>query len=254
MKKIKVVIVFLEKLCVYLVKTHCTMKKIKVLILLCMGFANLLFAQSSIGFKGGINLCKMDFEKAAQVPANESIRRANLGLIYNYEIDRYVSVYSELNLSGKGYRSVGSSDSQEPVRDLSLNFLEVPVMARIKYGNEKVSIYLNAGPSLGYWSGGSVRTYLNSGRDKNYSNKYKIVFEENPTGGDVYADHQTRWEYSFNYGGGLLFKTKNSGFLMLDLRYNQGVNELFKSNLPHLQPRTRTHSFSVGYLFPFNSN
>jgi hypothetical protein len=132
------------------------MKKTFLLLSALLAFGTASHAQVSVIPKGGLTL------STVHLPNNSGIvfEKDNIsslpgfvaGLGVNLPIagDGFFSVQPELLYIQKGYKVEAASDQGSLVQTDSYNYLEVPVLAKINFGTERVKLYVNAGPSFAY--------------------------------------------------------------------------------------------------------
>jgi hypothetical protein len=70
-----------------------------------------------------------------------------LGALLEIGLGERFAIQPEVNLVAKGYRldDDGFSDYTE-----KFNYLEVPLLLKLRFGGENIGVYLAAGPSFGY--------------------------------------------------------------------------------------------------------
>ncbi len=192
-------------------------------------------AQVSIIPKVGISLSNINFDE------DKSGQKSNLGLVagagLNIPItsDGFFSIQPELYYIQKGTRfNYGNEDTK-----FYHNHVELPLLLKVNFGTEAVKLYVNAGPSFGYFLGGKIK------RD---NNTYKIEFNERDIAlpfepglpalvdagalsGDItYGKEQTnRLDIGLQFGGGVGFDA-GPGAVLLDARYGFGLTDLSDFN------------------------
>ena len=173
------------------------------------------------------------------------ITGAQVGAVVNFGMSNWFSVQPEFLYSQKGYEVIGQISADEPVEDtymkLRMNYLEVPVLAKLSFGGEKLRAFLTAGPSVGYWvSGKSEWAYFGHEGKKDYAFRedYKNGIKEN------------RLDIGANVGVGVAYDL-GAGALNLDVRYGLGLSDIYKDRRPSDIPKEghRTFGVSVVYLF-----
>jgi len=175
---------------------------------------------------------------------NSSGMTSKTGLIagvgYNINISEKFSIQPELNFVQKGSKSKSNYDEfpyaggyieYRSTDDARLNYLQVPVMFKLTFGNA-TKFYVNAGPSIGFGLNGKG-TFKNSiyeedpfGYSYEFSEErdYKILFKKAPDGYegvDNYVDN--RLNLSLQVGGGVTVIEK----VNLDVRYGIGLTDLY---------------------------
>ena len=151
-----------------------------------------------------------------------------------------LSFQPELAFSQKGFSIRQDADAELFGFDLPIgvransrfDYLEIPLLLKGKFGNEKVKGFVMAGPALGYATGGNLRT-----RSTGF-----IEFDLLNTSIDLDAINYERFEVSGIVGAGLSIDA-GFGNIMLDARFQQGFTELY--DIPFLAERVRNQGFAV---------
>jgi hypothetical protein len=214
-------------------------------ILILQGSAT--FAQISI--KAGINLASVAedaVEESFAEQSSKSVVGFQAGLAFDLATESAFSLQPELLFIQKGGRvSYGFNDNNKLESRYYYNYLEVPVLAKLKlYNAERSSgVYLIAGPYAGLAVSGKVKTELTVFGQTSTSEE-DISFDN-----DDPDDRNRRLDWGFSFGGGIKF-----GQAYLDLRYNLGVNNLLdqdadnqNDNKPYR--RNRGIGIALGYSF-----
>ncbi len=216
-------------------------------------------AQVQIGPKVGMNLYKIADGEDVSEGVNEPFAVGlNLGVATSFGITENFAIAPELIFTQKGSRLEGeftdsfSGDFGQIETTITfderqkLNYLEMPVLARVTFGNT-VKGYVNAGPSVGYWLGGSLKS-----EEGDESETYKIKFVDE---GDDVADDEisvdkeraNRLEVGAAIGGGVMVNT-GAGDLLFDVRYQRGLNNIFDYEDDDLTAKNHGFAVSVIYL------
>lgn len=139
--------------------------KIFLILAAAMGLTVTAEAQTtSFGPRVGANFSTLrvfEGEKVYPPQYKENIMYttgAQFGAVVNISLSGRFSIQPEILYSQKGYKAQISFVENDPVGDmrekLRMNYLEVPVLAKLSFGSEKLQGFLSVGPSLGYWMNG----------------------------------------------------------------------------------------------------
>jgi len=152
------------------------------------------------------------------------------GMVLNVKVSDLFSLHSELLYSRvhKYVRSRLISDYQKE----KYNYLQLPVLLRASHRLGSQEVYINAGPSIGYWLGGEgvVRTAEVLEEDLQ-ERPYKIGFPGESSFAVV--SDPNRIQLGLEVGGGIIFPLGTKA-LMIDLRYTWGHTNMAKSNASYL--------------------
>lgn len=208
-------------------------------------------AQSVVGLRGGINLANVS---DIQLENNQSIDPENIvglhfGLFTELGISNSFAIQPELNFLQKGSEVSDINIEGTPRAGSSLkvriNYLEVPVLAKARFGENKLTGFLMAGPSLGYAMGGKSILNIDGNEVKE-----DIEFDKDIDDDGV---KDRRWDFSAVVGGGAALAA-GPGNVLLDLRYGWDLTDFskFKNDQPagYKESYNRTLGISLGYMFP----
>lgn len=174
--------------------------------------------------------------------------------------DGFFSVQPELLYIQKGYRVEAAGDQATLEETDAYNYLEVPVLAKINFGSERVKLYVNAGPSFAYALNGRFTREISGGLLAS-STAGKNIFAEEPdnsTGDDQYLSPKyfNRVDAGVQFGGGIGLAV-GPGAVLLDARYGMGLTNFFKgnrdngtSNDDRANVQNRVFAFTLGYAIP----
>lgn len=228
--------------------------KVFILLAAAMGMAVTTEAQTvSFGSRLGANLSTLrviEGEKMFHSGYSEAygyITGAQFGAVVNIGLSDRFSIQPELLYSQKGHKVrsyfIEDDDLEDMRAKLRMNYLEVPVLAKLSFGNKKLQFFLTAGPSVGYWvSGRSEWAYAGLEENKAYvfRKDYKHGLKEN------------RLDVGANVGFGVAYPL-GTGKLNLDVRYGLGLSDIskYEDDRPdHItKDGHRTFGVSVAYLF-----
>ncbi len=243
------------------------MKFIAIISVMLGGIAFTAGAQKnsfSIGGHAGVNISKLccgsmeinDDYKFGEGPA--------FGVTAAYGVSKYISIAAEVNyttMGGKkngmqavsGYGSNGNSVLYADFDNKTvLNYLELPVMARVTFGN-KFKYYANLGVFGSYLLSAKNETSGNSAlyADKNGSKKYaESVLSFNS---DTDIKNQVK-DFNFGLVGGLgAGYTFGRHGIWLDGRYALGMPNIRENTNVNGENSTGSIMATLGYTFIINA-
>lgn len=220
--------------------------------LLLLFFAIPAFSQFSLGIKAGVNRVDVKapdlLPTVEEIPEFQAIWTKNLALVAAYEFSDNFALQSELTYTTKGFEldenfNVDLFNIPVPLGATAISrfdYLELPVLAKLQFGNDIVKGYALAGPTVGYALSGNLTT------------RARILVDIDLFDTDLDLDNlgYERLELGAVAGAGLSFNT-GTGDLFLDARYHHGFTEVY--DVPLLTDRVQNTglSFNAGYLFHF---
>jgi hypothetical protein len=209
-------------------------------------FALLLLAatavQAQLGIKGGISLASLAEEAFSSSEEYDATSYLGFqgGLFAELPISDGFAIQPEILFIQKG----GKLEGLLGETNLRYNYLEVPILAKIKAGSTDgsgIGLFFYGGPFVSYALNGSIEREgaLIDG---------KIDIDFNDSNDDEINQRRIDWGAAFGLG-------VNLGPLLVDLRYDLGINNLLDDDLgtqgadnePYL--RTRSIGLTLGYVF-----
>ncbi len=181
-------------------------------------------AQISVGLKGGVNLAKLEYSNDGLDSLNVSIDDKNVtgliaGAVIEIGVVNHFAILGELNFIQKGTLQEFADGSDFIKSKATFNYLEVPILAKLSIGSEKLGAYLLAGPNFSYGLSGKSSVEINIGGT--------VDKEEQDL--DWKDDEIKRTDFGLNFGAGLQFGLGNAR-IFTDARYNIGFTNLDDSN------------------------
>ena len=228
------------------------LKKFLSIVILLVLSMNVM-AQTSIGFRGGINVGNVsEPDIIGQIlPDFQSIIGSNVAVVVEIGISDHFSFQPELAFTQKGFKLKEGIDINLFKIPLPLgvkattkvNYVEIPLLAKVKFGNEKMQTYLTAGPVLSYAVGGRFKTQAQILFD------IPIIDQKL----DLDALGYNQFEIGVSVGGGLSFNTGQGAFFV-DARYTHGFTDVYDVPVVDLKLKNKGFGVNVGYLIPITSN
>ncbi|MTI29251.1 porin family protein, partial [Xanthovirga aplysinae] len=170
------------------------------------------FAQEvSVGLRGGVNFSTL---QGKDVEGLDYATGLDIALPVELSFSKNFALQPELHFIQKGAAIKYEAEGVENEIRAFQNYLELPILLKGKIGNDKISGYAIAGPTLGYAL--SQRGVLIEGDDK--------------TSDSVdFTDEQNRFEIGANFGLGAELQA-GLGKVVVDARYGLGLSGLTKSD------------------------
>ncbi|MDO8366831.1 MAG: porin family protein [Saprospiraceae bacterium] len=205
-------------------------------------------SQAQVAIKAGVNFASIS--ESASLETYESLKNNSVtgfqaGISFDLGLSEMFTIQPELLYIQKGGKSTYSINAENKfVSRLYYNYVEVPVLAKLKfYKEDGGGFYLLGGPFIGLAiSGKSKRTTTLLGEST-------TVEEDFNFDNDDEAERQKRTDWGVSFGGGVKF-----GHMFIDARYNLGINNLLDTdannqndNAPYR--RTRGIGLTLGYEF-----
>lgn len=213
------------------------------------------FAQAqtfSLGVKAGVqnaNINAPDFiEDMSVIPDFKPIVTANFGLVSEIGLHKNFAIQPELVYTTKGTQidenfNVDLFNVPVPLGVTAIskfNYLEMPLLAKAKFGNELANFYVVAGPTFGYALNGRLET------------RAKVLVEVDlfDTPIDLDAVNYQRWEVGGTAGFGVSVNTGNGGQLFLDARYTHGFSQPYDIPIVREKVQHKNIGLNIGFMMP----
>ncbi len=210
------------------------------------------FAQVSLGLKAGVNYANISTPDLSIVgiPNTDANRSFTFGAVADIGIKNGFSIQPELNFTKKGFEiSQGIPlellDINLPVgvkAITDLNYIEMPVLGKYTFGNEKMGAYVVAGPTMGYATGGRFKTAASFIIDVNIVNR-KF---------DLDALNISKFDIGGTIGVGGTMNLGNTKWFM-DARYTHGFKKLDNVPVIDLDFRNKNFALTTGIMIPLSS-
>jgi len=224
------------------------MRKAVVLIVAVMSFCQISLAQLSVGVKGGVNFANVYTTEALGnlTPDFKYIDEFHFGVVGELGLTNHFALQSELNLIKKGLQF--DEDFNADVFNMNLplgvttearfTYIEVPVLAKLKFGEGPLQAYAIAGPTFGYTVSGRL------------DNKGKALLEIDLGSVDIDLDqiNYERFEVGAQAGLGAVLKLGGTQ-LFADARYGLGFTELYDIPVFEEKVKNKGISLSAGIMF-----
>ncbi len=205
-------------------------------------------SHAQLAIKAGVNFASIS--ESATLESYESLDKNSVagfqaGLSYDLGLSNIFTIQPELLFIQKGGKSTYViNENNKIVSRLYYNYIEVPVLAKLKFYKESGSgFYLVGGPFAGLAvSGKSKTTTTLLGNTTTAEDDFK--FENDDEG-----ERQRRTDWGISFGGGVKF-----GNAFLDARYNLGINNLLDddaNNQNDSKPYRRTRGIGLVLGFEF---
>jgi hypothetical protein len=239
--------------------------------LLCLLLFVLFYANTNAQIllmpRGGITYSNLslsdDFRRG-----NGQNTRYNLGYTFGVSVNIPVagpfSIQPEVNFTQKGFKILYEEfDSEEEYTETSrffLNYVEVPILGSLQFGDQNVQVIINLGPSIAYATGGKLKyeeKYVDittPANSETTQEEIKIKFgkePENDTSTDIYIDNA--FDIGLQAGLGLGINA-GPGFIVLEQRFGMGLLNLRDRTVdaPNRNVKSVNRNFyiSLGYTIP----
>lgn len=220
------------------------MRNKSIIISFCLSIlsASAVWAQKpfpkehSLGVNGGVVLSKMTFQP--QTIVQDFRLGPTFGITYRYIEEKYFGIQAELLFTQRGWK-----DKLEDYPDLyferSLNYVELPILSHIFFGNNRVRGFVNLGPKFAFFLGDAKKGNIP------------------PTIEGLETAHQElevtkKVDYGITGGAGIELRFGRNSIL-LEGRYYFGLGDIFPNEKKDVFDTSSNQNIAITatYLFHF---
>lgn len=219
-------------------------KCILIFVLMLMGTQWSAHAQRGykkemlVGGRGGVTFSKLRMDPSVK---QNFLLGATAGVVFRYIEEKYFGFQLELNYAQHGWAENFEGDPYSYSR--TTNYLEIPFMSHIFFGNQRVRGYFNVGPQIGL--------YLSDSYKSNFDilNPPKFTFSRHVAHLDMKVANSL--DYGICGGLGFEFKAGKSSF-NLEGRYYFGLADIFNNRKKDYFSASSNQNISVALMYLFN--
>ena len=188
----------------------------------------------AIGASFGTTFSRIDFVPKVN---QKMIMGYTGGLTVRWETEKYLGLQGELNFVQQGWEE--KFDNEPSYRyKRTINYVELPIFTHVSFGSDKVKVFLNVGPKIGYMFSEKTDDNLNGA-------------EANRVNEQHYMSVEKKFDWGLCGGPGVEFRT-GIGYFLLEGRYYYALGDTFKSRKEDFFSKSTAQVISakLTYLFP----
>ena len=194
--------------------------------------------EHALGFTGGINLSKMGFHPTV---VQDYKMGYTGGIVYRYIEEKYFGIQAELLYTRRGWAEK-LEDYPDLYFDRSLNYIELPIMSHIFFGNNTFRGFVNLGPKFGFYLGESKHTNIT---DPSVITNLETAQQT--------LDVATKFDYGITGGAGIELRFGRNS-LLLEGRYYFGLGDIFPNEKKDVFEASPNQNISVAATYLFHIN
>ena len=177
------------------------------------------FKSVSIGAKGGITMSKVTFRPSVR---EKYLLGMNLGASVRYIEEKYFGIIGEVNFTQYGWSEDFSKETSGSYSySHTMNYITVPFLSHIFFGNEPVRGFLNLGPQVGFLLSDKVSTNF----DVDNRPEFTSILETQ----QYHEPIKSKFDYGIAGGIGIELKLKKHS-IIVEGRYYFGLNDFFENS------------------------
>lgn len=246
-------------------------------VLLTLGYYQISYAQISVGVRGGVSLNNLKVEPLEEgEPEPEGKIGFQVAIPIEFAIGEMFAVQPEIMYGSHGAKQEDNSTSTEGgftsmvdyKADFTINTLEIPLLAKLKLGSEKLKFHILAGPSFGFGLSGESKInsnlkitdgngniFLENSSDDTFDAKFVADgYDANDVSDDEFP--VTKTNLNLHMGAGIGFDL-GGPTIFLDARYILGLSDLAPeedgtSKDDATSIKSNRIGLNLGVMFPLN--
>ncbi len=190
--------------------------------------------QLYVGASFGTTFSKIDF--VPKVPTKLKMGYTG-GVTLRWITENHLGLQAEINLAQQGWDEK-FEEQPEYKYARTLNYIEVPILTHIYFGNDRFRFFVNLGPKVGYLIGESTDDNLNGAEANRVNAQHDMSVEK-------------KFDWGLCGGPGIEFHT-GIGTFILEGRYYYALGDVFKSRKEDFFSKSTSQVITakVSYLIP----
>ena len=199
---------------------------------LLIGFAHAADKDDfQFGVRMGAQFSKVKGEIGGSVSDNKnSLVGPAFGFLFEIPVNAYLEIRPELNFGSQGQRVKTGGN----VFSYWMGYVQVPVLVRGQYGNDKVRGFLQLGPQFGYGAFILSRLKMSNGDKEKDSYTFK-------------DQHLKPFDAGLSLGVGAEFPAVKG--IEIEARYYKGFSNISDVNIPNVSAKNQSISLTVAFKF-----
>ena len=159
------------------------------------------------------------------------------GVTLRWVTEKNLGLQAELNFAQQGWNEM-FEDQPEYKYSRTINYLELPILTHIYFGNKNFRFFINLGPKIGYALGEKTDENLNGASPNTENTQHDMAIEK-------------KFDWGLCGGPGIEIRTGIGSFL-LEGRYYYALGDIFYSRQEDYFSKSASQVFSakISYLMP----
>ncbi|MBO5225367.1 MAG: PorT family protein [Parabacteroides sp.] len=159
------------------------------------------------------------------------------GVTLRWVTEKNLGLQAELNFAQQGWNEM-FEDQPEYKYSRTINYLELPILTHIYFGNKNFRFFINLGPKIGYALGEKTDENLNGASPNTENTQHDMAIEK-------------KFDWGLCGGPGIEIRTGIGSFL-LEGRYYYALGDIFNSRQEDYFSKSASQVFSakISYLMP----
>lgn len=195
----------------------------------------------SIGAKTGITMSKMSFTPSTK---QSLVLGKTAGVTFKYWEERNFGLIAEINYEQRGWKENFEDAPYEYERHL--DYIQIPLLTSIFFGNNTVKGFVNLGPEVGYMIGTSYSANFDVTNIGAYPDFPQLRMTD-----QLWMEPSKKFDYGISGGAGIEFIIKRRNIINLEARYYFGIGNIFPDDRRDTFSASRGMSIMVtlGYSY-----
>ncbi len=195
----------------------------------------------SIGGHTGLVMSRMSFSPSVdQAWHNGSL----IGVSVRYQEEKIFGLLAELNFVQRGWQESFEDNSYLKYKR-TINYISLPVMTHINFGNNRFKGFVNLGPEVSLMIGDNISSNFD------YKKPYDAEITATRMTEQMYTDISSSFDYGITTGLGAEYYLRPRHSLSFEIRFYYGLGNIYPSAKADTFSASRTMSLSAKLAYNF---
>lgn len=192
----------------------------------------------TVGARAGFNIAHLRKFSPPDQYKKSVILGSDLAGVIRIDFNKFIGLQTEVAFTQKGQGWKRSQDSARYTGKFVANYVQFPVLAAARVGNEKIKGVFLLGPYFAYWTGGYTQESVSV--DKQSKNAQTTKYQ--------FTSQDNRFDLGITSGAGADFKV-GKGWIELMARHNLGLMNIHKKDSGLPRQYHCNFTLSLGYRY-----
>lgn len=213
------------------------------LLVVCLTHAQTHYEGSiSVGGKAGATLSRVNFNPTVQ---QTMLPGMTAGVMFRYIEEKNFGLIAELNMTQRGWKE--NFEQSEYNYSHRFTYLELPIMTRIFFGNQRIKGFFNLGPELNVMLGNGI----SSNFDYQEADRMDYFIQDTRHIEQMSLDINNRFDYGICAGAGMEINLNPKHSLLIEGRFYYGLTDVFPNHKTDIfsSSNSMTINLTLGYYY-----
>ena len=220
-----------------MIKKHIAISLLSIATLSSVYAQETFQKELSVGASFGTTFSKVSF---APTKVQQKMKLGFMGGVsLRWISEKNLGLQAELNFAQQGWNEKFEKQP-EYTYSRTIQYIELPILTHIYFGNNRFRAFLNLGPKIGYAFGEKTNEYLNGASPNTENTQHDMKIEQ-------------RFDWGLCGGPGIEVRT-GIGIFILEGRYYYALGDIFKSRQEDYFSKSSSQVISakITYMLPLS--